>query len=176
MFERGLAILCIAACCVGCSSGGSADEAKPAEAAAEAAAGVQDDRLIGRQWRLESFGAVGEERVPIGLEPITLQFNQDGWIDGSTGCATYRTTYRTGADGTLAVRAIVRLKSNNNCPSTIERQDEVYVDVLHRAESYEVHDDRLLVFYEGGSRNLVYTGATSSSSPAPAGSSQTPSS
>jgi len=175
MIERVLAILCLAACWVGCSSGqspeGAKSEGKSAPATAAAAA-VQDPRLIGREWRLESFGPVGDERPPVGIYPITLLFSQDGWLDGSAGCNTYRTTYRAGADGTIAVRAPVR--SNKSCPSTIGRQEQVYLDVLHRAESYEVHDDRLLVFYEGGSRNLVYTGATSSS--APGGSSQTPSS
>lgn len=172
MIVRALAMVCLAGCWIGCSSSESPGGAKPDQAAPAAGPSVQDPRLTGREWRLESFGAVGDERTPIGTEPITLLFNEDGTVDGSSGCNTYRTTYRTGADGTLAVRALVR--TNKKCPSTIERQEKVYLDVLHRVESYEVHGDRLLVFYEGGSRNLVYSGATSSS--APEGSSQTPSS
>jgi len=173
MVARALAVLCLSAWFFGCSSGEpDGAPAKQDKTPPSAGPAVKDQRLIGREWRLQSLGAVGEEKSLFPDTTITLIFNEDGTLDGLSGCNNYRTTYRAGAAGDLAVRAMVR--TNKSCGFAIDRQETTYLDVLHRAESYEVHEDRLLVFYESGSRNLIFASATSSSPPE--GSSQTPSS
>jgi heat shock protein HslJ len=169
MVQRALALLVLAGLVLACGSrDGAEGTAPPQEKTPPAAApSVLDERLLDREWRLESFGAMGEERPLLGTTTITLRFNDDRTLDGFAGCNTYRTTYRTGAAGELAVRALVR--TNQECSDGVTRQETTYLDVLHRVESYEVSQDRLLLFYEGGSRDLVYRGAASADEDEPAG-------
>lgn len=154
-----LALLTLAGFLAGCGSGNQADRtAAPRETTAPAAAppSVVDERLLGREWRLDSFGAAGEEKPLVADTKITLTFNADGTLDGFAGCNTYRTTFRSGSAGELTVRALVR--SNDECSTAVNEQEKTYIDVLHRVESYEVSAGDLLLFYEGGSRDLVYRG------------------
>jgi len=158
MVRRTLGFLLVAGSVVACGSGGGPGGGAPQrnKTPPAPAPAVADERLSAQDWRLEGLGAVGQEKPVHGGTLITLSFDPDGTLDGFSGCNNYRTTYRPGAAGELAVRAMVR--TSKSCPETIERQETTYLDVLHRVESYEVHDGRLLLFYEGGSRNLVYRG------------------
>ena len=146
---------------IGCGS--SADDAPdtqpetPDATPAPVVASVLDQRLLDRDWQLESLGAVGEEKPILRATKIALRFHDDGTLDGFSGCNTYRTTYRTGAAGEISVRALNR--TADECTEGITRQEETYLDVLRRVESYEVHEDQLLLFYEGGGRDLVYRAA-----------------
>ena len=166
MVRRTLGLLTLIGSLIACGSGGgstgtAAQPAKPDRKPPDATPAVADARLTEQDWRLESLGAVGEEKPILGGTLITLEFGADGWIDGFSGCNKYRTTYRPGTAGTLAVRAEVR--TNQSCPETIERQERTFLDVLHRVETYEVADGRLRLRYEGGSRNLIFRGVPDAS-------------
>lgn len=163
MLRRTLGLVALVGSVTACGSGGGSagvaaqqDKTPPASAPA-----VADSRLTAQDWRLESLGAVGQEKPIRGGTLITLEFGTDGWVDGFAGCNTYRTTYKPGAGGELDVRALVR--SSKRCLDAIEMQETTYLDILHRVETYEVEDRRLRLFYEGGSRNLIFRGVPDAS-------------
>jgi len=156
MVRGSLVLVALTGLIAGCGSGNQTDRTAPPPRSTAPAAppSVVDERLLDREWRLESFGAVGDEKPLVADSRIALTFNEDGTLDGFAGCNTYRTTYRSGSAGELTVRALVR--SNDECSAAVMQQETTYLDVLHRVESYEVSPDQLLLFYEGGDRDLVY--------------------
>ena len=120
-----------------------------------------DQPLANTEWRLVSFGRLGEERPVIQGTTITTKFSADGRVNGSAGCNSYNGTYRVRGDaltfGRMAstMRACLDSKAN--------QQEQQYFAALDSATRFRLNASRLLIYYDSGNSALNFVSNSPSS-------------
>lgn len=104
--------------------------------------------LNGTEWTLISL----DGNKPVKNTRITLSFS-DGWAGGRAGCNGYGGGYADA--GIITFSEISYTEMFCEGPEGIMRQEEQYLDVLFRVNTYTFEEDRLTLMTEDR-RTLVY--------------------
>jgi heat shock protein HslJ len=97
--------------------------------------------LAGTQWRLDSFGGVGDKKPVVDGTSITIQFGSDSRASGSSGCNSYSGTYNTEGErlsfGQMisTMRACVEPKAN--------QQEQKYMAALRAITRFTITESSL---------------------------------
>lgn len=109
---------------------------------------------VGRDWRLETLEAGGVAASLVAGSEITLRFDVDSSFSGEAGCNLYRGNYAR--DGNkVAVSEIVSTRRACADPA-VTKQEQQYLDALHRVTQYELTPDRLTLTIGDNAGKLVY--------------------
>ena len=110
------------------------------------------DEIVGTTWQLTALRTPGGTRyVPDQLvgrhdgdEVYTLQFLEEGKLEGTADCNTYGADYLAENEGILAVSSLVMTRIYCGEGS----RENLYGDALGRVEAYAVEGDRLRLGYD----------------------------
>lgn len=112
------------------------------------------DPLQGTAWRLQAWSVSSIDPATI---TITLEF-ADGQISGSSGVNTYSGPYKTNSDGTFSTGNLAVTEIGG--PEPAMRAERAYLNLLGNARSYEIADDSLTLFDDGGNESLIFERTT----------------
>ncbi len=62
--------------------------------------------LTAMKWQLKYFGSVSDNESVLDNTRITALFDEEGAVEGSSGCNTYFSDYVVDADGSISFSAI----------------------------------------------------------------------
>lgn len=111
------------------------------------------DPLAGSQWQLASFGAPDAVWPPSEGSVITLAFDDDGRVAGSSGCNSYGGSYTLTSE---TIQFSQLFSTKRACPDTVLMEQEArYLMILGSASRYSLADDQLTIVTNGGGR-LVF--------------------
>jgi heat shock protein HslJ len=101
--------------------------------------GAPSPGLTGTTWLLTTLM---EQPVPAD-PPVTVKFDNEGRLSGSSGCNTYSTGYETNPDaGSLTINPIIAA-TMMACPEPIMQQEQGYLVVLGTTATYLIDGDQL---------------------------------
>ena len=120
-----------------------------------------DQPLANTEWRLVSFGRVGEERPVIQGTTITMKFGADGRVSGSAGCNSYNGTYRVRGDAVTFGRIASTMRACLD--SKANQQEQQYFAALDSATRFRLNANRLLIYYDSLSSALNFVNNSPSS-------------
>ena len=104
--------------------------------------------LLNKQWNLQSFGKIGEEASLLPDTEITLQFSEDGEVQGLGGCNSYSGTYEAKNDGSISIHDLAWTERACLSPAGVMEQELLYLNALGNASAFEIESNRLRLFYE----------------------------
>ena len=111
-------------------------------------------QLIG-QWRLRSFGVIGQETGVLAGRQIMIEFLQNGSMGGNGGCNSYGASYRANRDGSLEFDPIVFAMMACLDPGAQEQEGR-YLRALASVERFEIAGGQLRLFYNNRTEDLIY--------------------
>jgi heat shock protein HslJ len=115
-------------------------------------------------WLLESFGEPGAELPAITGTSISLEFKQNGQVEGSSGCNSYGGPYSV-QDGRLAFGEIV--STLMACEDqAVNDQEQEYLQALRASGRFSLVDDSLTIWYEND-RRVLHFARSPESTPVP---------
>ena len=101
-------------------------------------------------WVLGSYGEQGNLQPVIEGVKVTAEFDStEGRVTGSAGCNSYFADYEA-KDTDLSISALFWTERGCVGPEGVMEQEQKYLAALGAAESYEIKDDQLRVFYADG--------------------------
>ena len=116
----------------------------------------QPPELVGADWQLASFNnGKGGLVSSLATELITAAFGEDGTLTGFSGCNNYHASYEVdGAAISIGPAAATRKMCAE--PQNVMEDELGYLQALERAATFEIKDDKLTMYDEEGTRQLVY--------------------
>ena len=116
--------------------------------------------LSGTQWQLTSYGEPGSETPVVEETEAVLQFEQDNQATGTSGCNSFGGQYQI-SNGEIAFPEIVATEMA--CPGEgVMEQEMAYFQALRNADSFELIDDELRIWYNEGEGVLNFVSINSS--------------
>jgi putative lipoprotein len=118
-------------------------------------AGPPAGNLVDTRWQLVSMGPAGAQEDPLEGTTVTLEFQRDGLVGGSSGCNSYGGTYQvTGnmlafGEMSTTLRACADERAN--------RQEQIFLDALQTISTFEKTDARLTLWYDGGQSTMTFS-------------------
>lgn len=101
-------------------------------------AGDPADLLTGAEWRVETLG----DAAPLADAAVTLAFDADGRVSGSTGCNRFHGAYElTGETLTFGPAATTMMA----CPDTTMAQERQVLDTLAAIRGFDIGDSGALI-------------------------------
>ena len=114
---------------------------------------VSPTNLSDTQWQLMSYGEPGSETPVIEETEVVLLFEGDGQASGSSGCNSFGAQYEV-ANSTISISELIATEIA--CPGEgIMEQEMAYFQALRSAESFELIDGELRIWYNDGVLNFV---------------------
>ena len=115
--------------------------------------------LSGTQWRLTSFGEPGSETPVVEETEVTLRFEEEGQAGGSGGCNSFGAQYQI-SNGEIAFTEIVATEMA--CPGEgVMEQEMAYFQALRNAETFELTNGELRIWYNDGQGVLNFVSMNS---------------
>jgi heat shock protein HslJ len=108
--------------------------------------------LAGTMWLLQSLGPTGNLHPALTTTEVTLQFSDDGRVNGQAGCNSYFGQYSSDVDGSLTITGLGSTKMFCHEPGVMQ-QEQDFLNALAAAERYEVKNGRLHI--SGGGTEMV---------------------
>jgi heat shock protein HslJ len=119
--------------------------------------GTGTEPLEETAWTLESFmDSDGSLAAVIPGSEVTIEFSADGSFSGSAGCNHYFGSYEA-ADGVISTGGIASTEMFCMSPEGIMTQESRYLNLLGKAASYSVEQDRLSIAGSGKETLLVFS-------------------
>lgn len=116
--------------------------------------------LAGPDWKLVSLGPAGAETDVVAGTTVTIKFEEDGRVGGSTGCNSYGGTYEVRGEaisfGQLVSTKRACLDQNAN------EQEHRFVAALEMANRFKLSSNRLTIFSDRGRTVLNFVTEPSS--------------
>ena len=112
--------------------------------------------LTGTTWLLQSLGPTGNLHPALTTKEATLQFSDDGRVNGQAGCNSYFGQYSFGVDRSLTITGLGSTKMLCHEPGVMQ-QEQDFLSALAAAERYEVKNGRLHI--SGGGTELTLSPA-----------------
>ncbi len=102
--------------------------------------------LAGTGWTLTAYNSPnrGFLNVLTG-SVITLEFEDDGKLTGSTGCNSFTASYQVDGEK-IQIRSLVSTRNNCNAPGGLMEQEEAYLRSLQEATRYAVEGEMLHLY------------------------------
>ena len=116
--------------------------------------------LANTAWKLESLGPKGSEVPVLDGYPITLTFEDESKVGGSSGCNSYGGQY-TVKDGALSFSQIVSTMVACVDQAAMQQETDFHA-ALNSAGSYQLDGDHLTIEYGGGQAVLNFVKQASS--------------
>lgn len=136
---------------------GESGEKVTREAAVQVAEAPPQNQLVGTSWRLTGYyDGVGAILAPIEGTMITLTFQPDSTLTGSSGCNTFSGPYVV-TGNTLAVGELNVTKQSCTSPAGIMEQENMFLSDLRAATSFLLQGNQLLLFDNSGQLILEFT-------------------
>lgn len=111
------------------------------------------------KWFLRSYGEQDDLKAIIEGTEITATFNSaEDEASGSGGCNTYFARYEV-KGSKLSIFEMAFTEMACISPEGIMEQEQVFLSLLHNAQSFQADDTTLTIFCSGG-RTLYFTTAT----------------
>jgi heat shock protein HslJ len=115
---------------------------------------AEPDGLEDVNWTLEQFGEKGNLKDIIGGSKVTATFDsQEDRIQGSAGCNHYFGGYEA-KKGQLSISQIGYTEMYCVGPEGVMDQEHDFLQILQKAESYQVNSDELRI--DCGDSELVF--------------------
>lgn len=115
---------------------------------------VPGPELVDTQWQLISYGEPDTETQVIEGTEVTLQFGEDGQAGGHGGCNTFGAQYEISNDQ-ISFTEIV--STQIACPEEgVMDQEAAYFEALRSAETINLINDQLRIWYNGGQSVLNF--------------------
>jgi heat shock protein HslJ len=115
---------------------------------------AESDGLEDVTWTLEQFGERGNLRDIIEGSTVTATFDSgEDQVKGSAGCNHYFGEYEAGK-GQLSVSRIGYTEMYCMDPEGVMDQEHDFLQILQRAESYQINGDELRI--DCGDSELVF--------------------
>ena len=115
---------------------------------------AQENASLAGGWELTAYGPVGTTSPALTENEPGLTFNEDGTLNGSSGCNGFSGEYTIDGDqiqfGPITSTLML-------CDSPIMGQEEAFFQVLMDAATYQIEGDPLTI--SNNSRVLVLTRA-----------------
>jgi heat shock protein HslJ len=113
-------------------------------------------QLASTNWILESYGSADAPSAPLPDTVITLGFSDDvARAYGGSGCNLYECAVTL--SGSEIQCGLVMSTLMYCFPGSVMEQEHAYTAALSSSERYELHDDTLILYYDGGGKRLVFT-------------------
>lgn len=113
---------------------------------------VAGNPLAGTGWSLSSFEP---GRVPLPGTTITLAFDDSGAVSGNSGCNSYSGGY-TVSGSSLSIGPLI--STQMACEPDVMDQEQLYLNALQGAASFDLPGGQLVIFDAGGQEILRYNG------------------
>jgi heat shock protein HslJ len=146
----------------GCASPESEPGPEEIQTSAPAAIDEASEGLLEHEWHLEAFGTVGEEDEILPGTSITLSFEREGSLSGTSGCNRYSTTFQAGPSGELSIRAFATTQME--CAEETMYQERAYLGAFADMTAFDVGADSLQLFYGDYEYAMIFRGETRSDS------------
>jgi len=104
-------------------------------------------------WTLESFDIEGNIVKPPKDQVYTIQFKEDSSVSGKNDCNDLFANYLITSDDSLKLERLVTTKKGCGGDQSIS---DKYIHGLHYAKSYEIHKNRLTIYYGTNSKLTFY--------------------
>jgi len=102
------------------------------------------ERLTDKTWKLTEL----DGKPLVADTSITANFDEDGNVGGTAGCNRYNTTYDLkGNKITVSDLVMTTLMA---CPEDVMAQEQLYLDTLKVAATFDTVDDELILFDTNG--------------------------
>ncbi|MBC8344651.1 MAG: META domain-containing protein [Candidatus Marinimicrobia bacterium] len=111
------------------------------------------DNLTDKIWTLQSFEPNGEGKTPVNKDEVyNLEFFDDSTLVGIMDCNHY--------DGIYYIFGEDSLNIYNNGITYVycgkESKFNYYFKAIHSVVTYQIRNNRLILFYDGGKSKLNY--------------------
>ena len=130
---------------------GCGDQASPVSGSGSAVVDTEMSGLAGRQWRLKMLDATDS----LAGVDVTVQFDADGRVFGSSGCNRYSGSYRA-HDDSLYVTALAGTRMMCAEPAGTMDQEDRYLASLEQAQRYRLLKTGLIIITDGPVERLEY--------------------
>lgn len=114
--------------------------------------------LTGAEWALTSFVSADAVTSLLNGTSINILFNEDGMVNGSSGCNNYFGSYEVDGNN-LTIGALGATRKLCNEPAGIMIQETLYLSLLDSARGYEIEGNTLTLFDNQGNPLLIFTTA-----------------
>ena len=110
------------------------------------------------EWKLESYGPIGDAKAVIPGTEITIRFGDDSTLEGSGGCNAYSGSFDQGEEA-FSVRNVGYTEMECGVPEGVMDQENEFLGSLIRVMDRRVAPDRLMLVYEAGEAALNFVNA-----------------
>jgi heat shock protein HslJ len=116
--------------------------------------------LIGREWRLEAVQVVGGPALWRSSDPdqFTLTFGSTT-MSGHAGCNSYEARHRVNQFTRSFSTGPVFHTMVGCLDPDLQAREETFFDALGSASRYELSGDELRVYFDDGTKMLVFRGS-----------------
>jgi len=114
---------------------------------------VEDKEFLNTIWTLEFFEINGEVVTPPENQLYTIQFKGDGTVSGKNDCNDFVANYLIPSDDSL--RIVQFFTTKKGCGGDQSISDR-YVQGVREAKSYNIHKNKLTIYYGDNSRLIFY--------------------
>ena len=139
--------------CVRCTGAAVYTQLPPETLAVETA---EVTELLNKQWKLQCFGKIGQEKSLLPDTEITLRFGEDHEVEGGGGCNSYFGTYEATKDGSISIGDLAWTEMACVSPAGVMEQEMRYLNALGDVSAFEIRPDYLRLFYEDGQSILTF--------------------
>ncbi len=117
-------------------------------------------KLTDTQWTLKSLGTVSAPSPVVAGTTVTLKFGADGRAGGSSGCNSFGGDYKATGDQFSFGRI---MSTKRACADQrANQQEQLFFQALESSARFELADDRLTIFYDGGRSALNFVNNSAS--------------
>ncbi|MEM9417840.1 MAG: META domain-containing protein [Planctomycetota bacterium] len=134
--------LCVAASCIACLclAGCVSPQVKDGDW----------DIVASSTWNLTRLDGKAPITSPEGkLQPLSLEFSNDGRAAGFAGVNRYFGSYEATPQGALRFGALGATRMYSDNPPGLMNQEQAFFDALGAIDSYGLQDDHLVLMSEG---------------------------
>ncbi len=107
------------------------------------------------EWKLESYGPIGDAKAVVPGTEITIRFGDGETLEGSGGCNAYSGGYDQGQE-TFSVGNIGYTEMECGVPEGVMEQENEFLGSLIRVMGRRVAEDRLILVYDEGDATLNF--------------------
>jgi heat shock protein HslJ len=124
------------------------------EPAAQAVGSSDPQRLLIPRWFLTGLTLDGKQvAIAEGQQKITIQFKEDGSVNGTGGCNSFGGTYKAGSDGKISFSELA--STLMACDGDMEAES-AYFTALGKVQQFKTDQGQLTFTSADGKTTLVF--------------------